>query len=544
MNKIVWLIFVFLSFGTYGQNTFRGTVTNEDLEPIAYCSIGVIGLKAGTVSDENGNFELILPDGLTREVVFSAIGYLSQTFLSDKLRAHPQVRLSYDTMALDPVVISQKRLKDKVIGQKSRPMLTFSKMFDQAVPTIEQGNIFALSRETILNSYNFYIIPSSKFEQITLKLNVYSVKDQMPDASLLTQNIIYETKTTGWQKIDLTPYDLTYRDVNQLGITLQLVDYRPLPEQDFVFGISAKKSVGEDLLFRYQSQGFWEKSTGVFITNLDVSFANSKSEGKAVLPISGVLSQEDRQTKDLISFYENKERAKKTDYGKDKRGQFLDLKDAKIYYETYGEGEPVVLLHGNNGSISDYYQVIPALSKHFQVIALDTRGQGRSTDLSEGDYTYELFAEDLYNVLQELQLERVTIVGWSDGGNTGLVFTLGHPEMVDKLVTIGANLNPGGVEDYLIERFGIQLEEGKGNRRLLQLMLNHPDISPKQLTKITNQVLVVAGSEDVIKESHTRLIHQAIPGSKLEIIPNAGHYVPFDQPKQLNQVMIEFLQGG
>lgn len=543
MNKIVCLIFALISFGAYAQTTVRGYVTNEDKEPISYCSIGIKGLNAGAVSDEKGNYELVIPEGVDHEIVFSAIGFLSKTLLSTELKEHTEVTLPYDTMALEPVVIRQKRMKDRVIGQKSRPMLTFSKMFDQDVPTIEQGNIFTLYRETALNSYNFYIIPSSKFEKITLKLNVYSIKDQVPDATLLTENVIYHTKTTGWQSIDLNPYALVFRDVKQIGVTLQLVDYSPLPEQDFVFGISAKKSISQDLLFRYQSQGEWEKSRGGFISNLDVTYANTNGGNAVESPVEDVLPQEDKNTQDLIRYYANKEKANKTSYGRDKGGRYLDLKDTKIYYESYGEGDPVILLHGNNGSISDYYQQIPALAKHFRVIALDTRGQGRSTDLSSADYSYELFAEDLFEALRELGLDKISIVGWSDGGNTGLVFNTRHPGMVDKMVTIGANLNPEGVYDELIERFKNQVEEGLGSPRLIKLMLNHPDISSEQLAKIANPVLVLAGSEDVIKQSHTRLIHQSIQGSKLEIIPDASHYVPFDQPKKLNQVIIGFLQN-
>src|SRR5690606_20669214 len=97
-------------------------------------------------------------------------------------------------------------------------------------------------------------------------------------------------------------------------------------------------------------------------------------------------------------------------------GRYLDQKDAKIYYESYGEGNPVILLHENEGSISDYYQQIPALAKHFRVIALDTRRQGRSTGLSSADYSYEQFAEGLFEALRELGLDKVSIVGWSVGG--------------------------------------------------------------------------------------------------------------------------------
>jgi hypothetical protein len=113
-------------------------------------------------------------------------------------------------------------------------------MFDQNVPTIEQGNIFAVYQKTRPVSYNFYIIPSSKFEQITMKLNIYSVKNNEPDRSLLQENIIYKTSTTGWQKIDLSEYKLSFNNLDKIAVTLQLVDHKALPDIDFVFGVSAK----------------------------------------------------------------------------------------------------------------------------------------------------------------------------------------------------------------------------------------------------------------------------------------------------------------
>ena len=314
-----------------------------------------------------------------------------------------------------------------------------------------------------------------------------------------------------------------------------------MENNDFVFGISAKKSIKDDLLFRYQNQGEWEKSNGVFIANLDVSYLKNNTY-KHSNEENDTLSQYDETTQMLINYYENKEKAKKTTYGKNKNGKYLDIQNAKIYYESYGTGEPLILLHGNNGSISDFYKLIPNLAKNFNVITIDTRGQGRSTDLTTSDYNYELFAADLLEVVQHLGLKKINILGWSDGGNTGLIFNSKHPEFVSKLVTIGANLNPNGVKEDLIKVFQNQISEQKGNQRLIKLMLNHPNITTNELRKIQNPVLIVAGSDDVIKEEHTELIHKSITDSELEIILNASHYIPFEQPDKLSKIITMFLQ--
>ncbi|MCL1678761.1 alpha/beta fold hydrolase [Elizabethkingia miricola] len=534
-----------LSISAHAQSAITGTVKNQDNKTIPYCSIGIKDSKTGTITDGDGNYKLEIPDeAKNKEIIFAAAGYSDKSIPANDLKTNSNIVMDYKVTNIEAVVMGAKKLKEKIIGQKSRPFLTFSKMFNQNVPTIEQGNIFAVYQKTRLVAYNFYIIPSSKFEQITMKLNIYSVKNNEPDRSLLQENVIYKTSTTGWQKIDLSEYKLNFNNLDKIAVTLQLVDHKALPDIDFVFGVSAKKSLSKNLLFRYQSQGNWEASEGSFITNLDIRYDKAKGE-KDITEEQETDNNNDVDTKALISYYEHKKTAQKTVYGKNKEGKYIDLKDAKIYYEEYGKGQPLILLHGNNGSISDFSKQIPFFAKNYRVIAVDTRGQGRSTDLTQDAYSYEKFASDLYQVIKSLNLEQVDIIGWSDGGNTALIFNYEHPEMVNRIVTIGANMNPAGVKETLIEQLKKQVagNDPKTNQRLIQLMLNHPDIKSNQLSLITNPVLVVAGSDDVIKDEHTRLIHKLIRNSELAIIPDATHYIPFEQPEKLNELMLNFLKN-
>lgn len=534
-----------LSINAYAQSVITGNVKNQDNKVIPYCSIGIKDSKTGTITDGNGNYKLEIPDEVkNKEIIFAAAGYSDRNISADDLKTNSNIVMDYKVTTIEAVVMGAKKLKEKTIGQKSRPFLTFSKMFDQNVPTIEQGNIFAVYQKTRPVSYNFYIIPSSRFEQITMKLNIYSVKNNEPDRSLLQENIIYKTSTTGWQKIDLSEYKLSFNNLDKIAVTLQLVDHKALPDIDFVFGISAKKSLSKNLLFRYQSQGNWEASEGSFITNLDIRYDKAKGE-KDITEEQETEVKNDPDTESLINYYKQKNLAQKTVYGKNKNGKYIDLKDAKIYYEEYGKGQPLLFLHGNNGSISDFSQQIPFFAKHYRVIAIDTRGQGRSTDLTQDTYSYQKFAADLYQVTKSLNLEQVDIVGWSDGGNTALIFNYEHPEMVNRVVAIGANMNPVGVKEKLIESLKKQIagNDPKTNQRLIQLMLDHPDIKSNQLSLITNPVLIVAGSDDVIKDEHTRLIHKLIRNSELAIIPNATHYIPFEQPEKLNELMLNFLKN-
>jgi pimeloyl-ACP methyl ester carboxylesterase len=544
MRKFLYsVMFVITGLSIKAQTTIEGTVKNKDNDFIPYCSIGIKNTKIGTITNEKGVYKISVPDSLKNsEIVFSSVGYFDKVVSTKDLQANGHIILAYKATILDAVVVSAKKMKEKIIGQKSRPFLTFSRMFDKNIPTIEQGNIFEVYQKTRLESYNFYIIPSSKYEQITLKLNIYNLKNDKPDQPLLKENVIYKTTSIGWQNIDLSKYKLLFKGLDKIAITLQLVDYTPLANTEFVFGVSAKKSLSKNLLFRYQSQGNWEASEGSFISNINISYDKSAGE-KEITEAQENEPESDMNTKTLVDVYKSREKALKTNYGKSKEGKYADLGDAKIYYEEYGKGEPLILMHGNNGSIADFYQQIPFFSKYYRVIAIDTRGQGRSTDLTKKEYSYQEFADDLLKITQQLKLDKVNILGWSDGGNTGLIFNAEHPELVAKLITIGANLNPLGVKEEVIQMFKQQRSANEGkDQRLVKLMLNHPNITAEQLAKIKNPTLIIAGANDVIKEEHTRSIHNFIKNSELQIIPNATHYVPFEQPEKLNELVLKFLK--
>lgn len=538
-----FVLFFSLCFSIFNsQIMVQGTIKNSENGVIPYSAIGIKNTKIGSVSDALGNYKLVIPTEMKNaSVFFNAEGYMEKEVKITDLETNGNIILNYKIADIDEVVITSKKFKEKNIGEKKRPLLTFSKMFDKNIPTIEQGTVFRIYEKTIINSYSFHIIPSSKFEQITLKLNIYNVRNGLPVNSLLDENVIYKTSTTGWQTIDLSKYKLMFKNMSEIGITIQLVDYKKLPSDDFVFGFSAKKSLSENLLFRYQSQLDWEKSKGVFISNIDVKYdKKGKSQKTPSIDKENDLTENEEK---IVSFYKGREAGLKTQFGKNPSGKFIDLPDGKIYYEEYGKGDPLVLLEGNNGLISDFYNQIPFLSKYFRVIVLDTRNQGKSLDNSTADYGYEKLAEDLKFVLKTLNLNKVNIVGWSDGGITSLIFNYKYPEYVSKVVVIGANTNPSGVKEETLKMVKETFEKStdKKEKRRSNLLINHPDILAKDLANIKNPVLVIAGDKDDINEKHTRELFAMIKNSQLEIIPNSTHNVPFDQPEILNNLILKFL---
>lgn len=280
---------------------------------------------------------------------------------------------------------------------------------------------------------------------------------------------------------------------------------------------------------------------------------NSKSiKNKTGLHIG--LSK-DNNTSYNKSLHIHSEGAKPLDriiYGQNpKAGKFINSKGTAIYYETYGSGEPLVLLHGNGGSIASFANQIPEFSKKYKVIAVDTRGQGKSTDLITQKFTYELFADDIKNLLDSLGLKQVTIVGWSDGGNTGLILASKYPNYVKKLVTMGANLDPSdsSLSKKILETTKKDLARLKSENkpvdqvtiRLLEMLLVEPNIKVEDLKSIEAQTLVMAGEKDLILENHTRFISANIPNATLLILKKQTHFVPEENPTVFNKAVLDFL---
>lgn len=216
----------------------------------------------------------------------------------------------------------------------------------------------------------------------------------------------------------------------------------------------------------------------------------------------------------------------------DKAGGFIDVNGVKIYYEIYGEGQPLLVLHGNGGSIENAGIFYPELSKKFKVIAIDSRGQGRSGD-ADTALTYELMAADINAVMEKLQVDSAFIWGHSDGAILGLILAMDYPKRVKKLLAYGANLQPdsSAIGPWAVR--GMERDFRKSTdakeKKLVSLMLDHPNIPFSKLSQIKIPVLVMAGDRDIIRAEHTLQIFQHIPNSQLSIIPGATHSAAWEK---------------
>ncbi len=232
----------------------------------------------------------------------------------------------------------------------------------------------------------------------------------------------------------------------------------------------------------------------------------------------------------------------------------------KIYYAQFGEGEPVLLLHGGLGSSNAWGHQIPELAKRFSVIAMDTRGHGRSPVTSTA-FGYRLFADDVAALLDHLAIAKASIVGWSDGAVTGLALAMTRPERVAKLFAFGANstpagLKPNGARNPVFAAYArrcqaeyLQLSPHPEKwpqlvDRLRAMWRSQPSFSRQQLARITAPTAVSDGDHDeIIRREHTEAMARQIPGARLMMLPRVSHFAMLQNPAQFNAALLEFLTG-
>jgi len=226
------------------------------------------------------------------------------------------------------------------------------------------------------------------------------------------------------------------------------------------------------------------------------------------------------------------------------------MNDIQHHYIEQGQGQPLILLHGNGESLDYFEHQIPFFAKAYRVIAVDTRGHGKSP---RGDkpFTIKQFAEDLKAFMDSKGIDKAILLGFSDGGNIALTFALKYPERVEKMILNGANLFPSGVKPlyqwpievgYRIAKlFAKKSEKARKNAEMLGLMVNEPHIDPSGLVRLTMPVLVIAGTKDMIKDSHTMLIYKSLPNAQMNII-EGDHFVASKNHEAFNRVVELFLQ--
>ena len=197
----------------------------------------------------------------------------------------------------------------------------------------------------------------------------------------------------------------------------------------------------------------------------------------------------------------------------------IKVNNVELYYEKYGKGKPIILLHGNQETHDIFDKLIEKLKSNYEVYAIDSRCHGKSENPKE--ISYNLMCEDIMQFIKELKIEKPILYGFSDGGIIGLLVAIKEPNLLSKLIISGANINPDvfTATNLLLTKIVYFFTRSK----YIKMMLDEPNIPVENLKKITIPVHVLAGEKDVIKLDHTKLIADNIENSTLEIIKNENH---------------------
>jgi pimeloyl-ACP methyl ester carboxylesterase len=241
-------------------------------------------------------------------------------------------------------------------------------------------------------------------------------------------------------------------------------------------------------------------------------------------------------------------------------GEYVNAGDVRTYYEVYGEGEPLVLLHGGLATAESWVMQVPALAEGYRVYVPERRGHGRTPDLA-GPITYEMMAADTAAFLDAASTGAANLVGWSDGAVVGMLVALRRPELVRKLVVIGQYFNfEGEVPEFraMIDYWGTNLPEELHEvydrvspdgpehfpivlEKMMRMWREEPDIAFSELAGVRAPTLVMQGDDDIVEVEHSAALAATLPDAQLAVIPGSSHMVPLEKPDLVNQLILDFL---
>lgn len=259
----------------------------------------------------------------------------------------------------------------------------------------------------------------------------------------------------------------------------------------------------------------------------------------------------------FVSSVEAQSGSNEISYGSNKEdGNYITINGAKQYYEIYGQGEPLILIHGNGGNIAYMKPQIEFFAKKYKVIIMDCRGRGKS-ELGNDSLTYMQMTKDIAGILDFLNIDSTYVVGRSDGGILALLMAIYYPEKVKKAVAFAANLTPDTsalysffynevIQERKLADEMLAKKDTTQNWRVIQqrnrLMEFQPHITANDLHKIKCPVLVMSTDRDIIRPEHTVFIYRNIARANLCILNGEDHYVTNNNPDLFNATTAKYLE--
>jgi pimeloyl-ACP methyl ester carboxylesterase len=245
-------------------------------------------------------------------------------------------------------------------------------------------------------------------------------------------------------------------------------------------------------------------------------------------------------------------------------GKRVEVDGQSVYYEEYGQGDPLLLLHGGFGTGDSLLAIGQQLAKHFRVIAPDRSGHGHTAD-KDAPFTYDDMTTESIGVIEALGLGKTNLFGYSDGGIICLLLAIRRPDLVAKMVPLSANFHHNGMTPHALgmiagftpevmravlpeaveayekyspdgpEHFPVMFEKTK------QMFTTRPTLSTDDIAKISVPTLVIAADRDMMTLEHTMAIFQSIPNAQLAIVPGATHALAMDRADDVAQIALRFL---
>lgn len=253
----------------------------------------------------------------------------------------------------------------------------------------------------------------------------------------------------------------------------------------------------------------------------------------------------------LLNFTNAQSDPNTNSYGNNKAaGNYITINGAKQYYEIYGQGNPLVLIHGNGGNIAYMKPQIEYFSKKYKVIVMDCRGRGKS-ELGNDNLSYLQMTKDIVEILDYEHVDSTYVLGRSDGAILALLLAIHHPEKVKKIVAFSANITPDTTALYPVVYHDIKKRRKHADKMLtkkdttqnwkvqqqrFRMMEFQPNISVNDLHKIKCPVLVMSTDRDMIREEHTLSIYQNIKKANLCFLPGVNHFVSKSGPTLFNEI--------
>jgi pimeloyl-ACP methyl ester carboxylesterase len=245
-------------------------------------------------------------------------------------------------------------------------------------------------------------------------------------------------------------------------------------------------------------------------------------------------------------------------------GTYVDIGGVDTWYDDHGRGDPLVLLHGGLCTNETWGAQTPAFAERFRVFAPERRAHGHTADVP-GPLTYADMTGDTIGFLETVVGRPAHLVGWSDGGIVGLMVAIARPDLVRKLVAIGANSDTTGVVPEAETMFARMAPEGPEMAALRGLYETHspdgpehwpvvfakfvemvqrePHIPVDDLARIAAPTLLLVGDDDMVSLEHAVSLYRAIPGSELAVVPGTSHGVLMEKPELVNRIVLDFVEN-